>query len=419
VWSVLAFLLVCLSLLGFAWGLAMNSLVLAVAVPALMAVELVLRTSRASVAALPALEQTAVGRLAFVVPALVMGFFAGPLAYASEEMRQERGGLWFLLGMIAMLVLWMMADMVARFAARRSANGLRWQRAVVAAVVLVAGVTAAVASSWAGLGWTEVPDNGAAISVGNAWTMRKIICPDVHPVGACGIPEAMRRFPGLWSAIDEEAIQALEHGDGAVMVVELARGDEREYEPLRGRRVWVDRRLEPGAWRLCSGGPATGPCIDTHPGTQDWHDLDRALRARRSVVQDVQGVAWTWISCPLLGIAAGLSLLRAGRRERRRWRDVREGEHTGDGWVRWADGTSHQVPGARDLPLGPVVVREGRRTADLLYRGGPVLVAEVWPGPLPPRLAVATARADAWNAIALLVIVLLGAPFVAAAWTAW
>src|SRR5262249_44432633 len=142
-------------------------------------------------------------------------------------------------------------------------------------------------------------------------------------------------------------------------------------------------------------------------------------RASRNVTRDVEGVRWTWLFCPLLGVAASLALLRAARRERERWRGAREGEHTGGGWVRWADGTSHQVPGAEDLPLGPVIVREQRPTADLLYRGGPVLVGVVWPGPLSSRLELASARADTWNAIALLVIVLLGAPFVAVAWTAW
>jgi hypothetical protein len=141
------------------------------------------------------------------------------------------------------------------------------------------------------------------------------------------------------------------------------------------------------------------------PADSSWH-----------VVGDIP---WSWSLFSLVGAVAALALLRAATRERDRWRGAREGEHMGDGWVRWADGTSDQVPNARELWTFFVIVREHGRSADAAYRGRAVIDGEVWRGPLAPRVRMAAARADVLNALALVAAVHCGAACVAALWAVW
>jgi len=412
---LVSFLLVC----GFFWGLGRNTPLPLLLPVAFLAAYSVVRARKAQLPALIGIQRRALRSLGLAVLPTAIGLDAGFVTYAPASFAVTRLNHAVITALVALAVSLPLAILLARLLIRVHSDGTRWRRPVLAVLLLVAGVTAATAARWAGVGWTELPASGAAVDVGDGWRMRSVVCPGVHPVWDCGLPGPWRASEALRSALDYESLQSGVKGDGAVLVVELARGATRVYEPLRGRRVWVARRRDPAAWRLCSGGPAAGPCVDSHPGESDRDDSETVLRSVPIECRVVGAVPRNWIAFPLLGMAAAVALLRAATRSRTRWRGARQGRHEGGGWVHWNDGTANPVPGAQALPRGPVIVRELRRTPDLIYRGGAVLDAEAWAGWLSPRLRQAAARADALDAIALAVIVLFGATFVAAAWAVW
>jgi hypothetical protein len=408
-----------LPFVGLVWGLRTNTLLPSLVPVALLALDLVWRARNAEPAALRDLERGAFRYLGFAVLPVALGFSVGSLDYVPQLLRARRATGSEILAFLALMAAWLFSAVFAQLLTRHPSDGTRWRRTVIVLLVMITGVSAVTALRSAGLGWKELPTNAVAVAVGDGWTMRRILCPGLHPVGTCGVLQG--RWPeDARSATNYESRQPIADGGGAVMVIEMTLGAAQKHEPLRGRRVWVAHHRERDSWRLCSGGPARGPCVDSRPTwNEDDGDSDSVLRGVPIMSRVVGDIPCTWIFFPMLGAFASLALLWAAAKERNRWRGVREGEHEGRGWVRWNDGTTDHVPGVQDLPAGPVLVREHRRSADLIYRGGPALDAEVWSGALSPKLQLSAARADLFNAMALLVIVYLGAPIVAAAWAVW
>jgi hypothetical protein len=355
------------------------------------------------------LERRAFGALKWTVLPVAIGLCVGSLVYQPAWVHGR-----FMVGQLAttwlsFFIAWPVIALLGRLLVRRASDGTRWRRAAWVGLVGLACASAAVVTRAAGVGWTELPAFGTSVTVGGGRTMRQVIRDDSAPSEAPAY---------VIDAAGGESLRPPEEGGGAAMIIELAGEETRQYEALRGRRAWVAARRAHEGWRVCTGAPATGPCIDVTPegpeanGPHAWHQPAR----QRRVVGDIPR---SWLLFSLLGALAALALLRAAARERSRWRSAREGEHTGDGSVRWPDGAIDQVPNARQAPAGPVTVREHGRSAASAYRGGSVIDGEVWPGPLAPRLRLAAGRADVLNALALVVIAHFGAPLVAALWAVW
>ncbi len=338
-----------------------------------------------------------------------VGLMVGSLAYQTLSIRiRVVTGVSMTIG-FGFFAVWLVTALLGRLLARYASDGTRWRGAVYLLLVGLALASAAIVARAVGGGWIELPSSGAAVSVGGGWTMRRVLCDPSGASGPCPFSQV------VVDAANYESMQPGPEGGGAVVIVELARGATRQYEPLRGRRAWVAARRAGNSWRVCSGGAASGPCVEVVPRSGEPHPWDNPFDPRR-VVGDIPR---SWLLFPLLGALAALALLRAAAGELARWRGVREGEHTGDGWVRWPDGTSVQVPNARELPQELVVVREHRRSPDAAYRGGEVIECEIWSGPLAPRLRLAAGRADVLNALALLAAADLGAPCLAALLAVW
>jgi hypothetical protein len=380
----------------FPWGLP----------AALLGLTVILDLRSAQLADVLLIERRAFGELKWTVLPFAIGLCVGSLVYQPEVVQGRLMVGHMSTASLLFFTAWPVTALLGRLLVRRASDGTRWRRATWVGLVGLAYVSAAVVVRAAGVGWTELPAFGTPVSVGPGWTMRQVIRDD----------SALSEAPGwVIDAAGGESLRPPEEGGGAAMIIELASESTRQYEPLRGRRAWVAARHAHEGWRVCAGGPATGPCIDVTPEANDphaWHDPARVRR----VVDDIPR---SWLLFSLLGALAARALLWAAARERARWRDVREGEHTGDGSVRWPDGAIDQVPNARQAPVGPVAVREHGRSAASAYRGGSVIDGEVWPGPLPPRLRLAAGRADVLNALALVAIAHFGAPCVAALLTVW